>query len=215
MDKKRKKSKETPYDRFKVIMDKAAGTSTADYEGYGRFWNTLSLRELQKVSIYGVKMIAPRKEFRTISEADDSHVKDDSCCQTESSCCHDDKNSKGAGDHDHEAGEKSKKSFPGRGAASGLVKGLKGEFPFDDTQFPRMPFGGQPVSVEDIAFIESWIDAGCPDDEMPEESGSSERLDPLTIGQKAHSPVSNVNTFKYESGELLQRKNADTCQRRS
>jgi tyrosinase len=29
--------------------------------------------------------------------------------------------------------------FPNRGAKSGLVRGLRGEAPFDGTQFPRLP----------------------------------------------------------------------------
>jgi photosystem II stability/assembly factor-like uncharacterized protein len=58
------------------------------------------------------------------------------------------------------------------GAASGLIKALKGETPFGvdlpdppaGAQFSRMPAGLDPVSEEDIAFIEQWIDDGCPDE---------------------------------------------------
>jgi photosystem II stability/assembly factor-like uncharacterized protein len=58
----------------------------------------------------------------------------------------------------------------GQGAASNLVKALKGEAPFgrdlDDpppgARFPRMPFGFDPVADADIARIEKWIDDGCP-----------------------------------------------------
>jgi hypothetical protein len=60
----------------------------------------------------------------------------------------------------------------GQGASSNLVKALKGESPFGadlpdpppDASFPRMPAGLDPVSEEDIAFIERWIDEGCPED---------------------------------------------------
>lgn len=52
-----------------------------------------------------------------------------------------------------------------RGAASELVRGLKGEAPFDDAQFPRLPWGGQYVADEDIEFISDWIDDDCPDDD--------------------------------------------------
>lgn len=52
------------------------------------------------------------------------------------------------------------------GAGSNLVKALKGEAPFDDSRFPRMPVGFDPVPDDDIAFIEQWIDDGCPEDEF-------------------------------------------------
>ncbi|MCG8463195.1 MAG: tyrosinase family protein, partial [Holophagales bacterium] len=57
---------------------------------------------------------------------------------------------------------------PGRGARSGLVQGLKGQFPFDGSQFPPLPWGGTRVAPDDILFISRWIDDGCPpNDEIP------------------------------------------------
>jgi hypothetical protein len=52
---------------------------------------------------------------------------------------------------------------PNRGKNSNLVKALKGEAPFDGTDFPQMPKGRPPVATEYIAFIEKWIDDGCPE----------------------------------------------------
>jgi photosystem II stability/assembly factor-like uncharacterized protein len=60
----------------------------------------------------------------------------------------------------------------GDGAGSNLVKALKGEAPFGaDVENPppgaslsRMPAGFNPVSPEHIAFIQKWIDDGCPED---------------------------------------------------
>jgi tyrosinase len=51
------------------------------------------------------------------------------------------------------------------GATSGLVRGLRGQFPFDGTQFPRMPWGAGAsfVAEPDIRLIEQWIDDGCPE----------------------------------------------------
>lgn len=51
-----------------------------------------------------------------------------------------------------------------RGARSALVKALKGEPPFDDAGFGRMPLDRPPVDPADVAFIQQWIDDGCPDD---------------------------------------------------
>jgi photosystem II stability/assembly factor-like uncharacterized protein len=63
----------------------------------------------------------------------------------------------------------------GQGAASNLVKALKGEAPFNDNppdpppdaRFPRMPAGLDPVRAEEIAVIEQWIDDGCPEADPP------------------------------------------------
>ena len=63
----------------------------------------------------------------------------------------------------------------GNGSASNLVKALKGESPFGvdlpnpppGAQFSRMPAGLSPVSEADIAFIQTWIDDGCPEDPFP------------------------------------------------
>lgn len=49
------------------------------------------------------------------------------------------------------------------GANSGLIKALKGEPPFGEGGMPRMPMNRPSVSDEDIAFIENWIDEGCPE----------------------------------------------------
>lgn len=51
---------------------------------------------------------------------------------------------------------------PGRGAKSGLVRGLRGEAPFDGTRYPVLPWGGSRVAEADITFISDWIDDGCP-----------------------------------------------------
>jgi tyrosinase len=46
------------YQKVRQILDLAAGASTAEYQGYGRFWN-LPLAEFLAVEIYGQRMIAP------------------------------------------------------------------------------------------------------------------------------------------------------------
>ena len=58
------------------------------------------------------------------------------------------------------------------GKGSNLIKALKGEAPFGadlpaspaGARLSRMPAGFDPVSDPDIAFIEVWIDDGCPED---------------------------------------------------
>jgi hypothetical protein len=63
----------------------------------------------------------------------------------------------------------------GNGADSNLVKALKGQSPFGDDLtvppagaiYPRMPADLAPVADIDIAFIEKWINDGCPEDPFP------------------------------------------------
>jgi hypothetical protein len=56
----------------------------------------------------------------------------------------------------------------GNGAGSNLIKALKGELPFgSDTgvvgaAFPRMPYGYPQIAPDQIDFIKTWIDNGCP-----------------------------------------------------
>ena len=123
----------TRYERVKEILDSAAGTSTADYGGVGRFWD-LPLDELLDVRVAGVRMIAP--EGSNAAKSCCSHASSQSPSGSDSA------------------------SGSGRGAASGLVRGLRGNSPFDGTHFPQLPWGGSPVSQDDIDFISDWIDDG-------------------------------------------------------
>lgn len=49
------------YARVKAILDGAAGDSTADYGGAGRFWNN-GAQALEVAEIFGIKMVAPVPE---------------------------------------------------------------------------------------------------------------------------------------------------------
>src|SRR5262249_40672108 len=129
----------TRYERVKAILDQTLGTGRVDYGGAGRFWD-LPLEQFLEVRVYGVRMIAPAS--RTPPPSGRGHAEAGSA---------------------RPAAEESQPPFPGRGEASGLVKGLRGVAPFDGTQFPRMPWGGNPVDEADIQFISDWIDDGCPE----------------------------------------------------
>jgi hypothetical protein len=52
---------------------------------------------------------------------------------------------------------------PDRGARSGLIKALKGEPPFGPGGKPRMPLNRPPVPDDEIAYIQKWMDQGCPE----------------------------------------------------
>lgn len=112
---------------------------------------------------------------------------------------------------------------PGRGAASGLIRGLRGQSPFDDSSFPRIPWGGRTVSDEDINFISDWIDDGCPPDDREIASIAVEGTLSAPVLQEVRSPDQDTeavireydvfegspNEYRYQYGELKQRVNLD------
>ncbi|MEN3331100.1 MAG: tyrosinase, partial [Blastocatellia bacterium] len=198
---------------------------------YHRFWE-LPLNEFLEVAIYGIRMIAPagegdfceqnmpaatsaRHSCCDASSTDDepaasdteaNAAADSSAPSPQESCC-------GPSSADASATVRT----PGRGAASGLIKGLKGTFPFDGTQFPALPWGGQRVSVSDILFIQQWIDDGCPATDAASSasrvtisaSTSSHKM-ALAQGHEAH-PLSSksINEFSHEVGKIKARKNIE------
>jgi len=169
----------TRYERVLQILDRAAGESSADYDGWGKFWH-LPLDQLLDLRIYGVRMIAP---IETAAAA---------------SCCN----------HAEATGAAS-----GRGAKSGLIRGLRGEPPFDGSRLPRLPWGGQPVSDSDISFISDWIDDGClaADHQVSlEVEGSSDQPSLQNVVAQSFEVYSaSPSEYGYKYGELKQRANLD------
>src|SRR6201999_447639 len=118
----------TRFARVRRILDDAANGAEADYGlGPTPFWQ-VDLDHLLKLSIFGVRLIAP---------------------PTQSPCCAEDG------------------VAYCRSAASGLIKGLRGEAPFDGSRLPRPPRGkgADEPAEDDILFIADWIDDGCPPDD--------------------------------------------------
>lgn len=107
-----------------------------------------------------------------------------------------------------------------RSARSGLVQGLCGQAPFDGTQYPPLPWGGQTVPEEEIGFISDWIDDGCPagdhqisfDAEGEATKTTLETLDASNVEPAARSfevYEGSPNEYSYKYGELKQRTNLD------
>lgn len=176
------------YDRVREILDAAAGDSTADYGGVGRFWH-LPLEELKEFRFQGVRLIAPPE-----------------AAPRASCCC---------------SGSAAEDSVSGRGAASGLIQGLRGEAPFDNSRFPRLPWGGRPVGEEDIRLISEWIDDGLPEEGRAitsfEAAGQMqpavlEEIRPENaqdIAQATHTVVTGADEYAQQKGEIQQRMNLD------
>jgi tyrosinase len=185
--------KPSRYQRFQEILDKAQGTANPNYQGYGRFWR-LPLAELLGVTLYGVRMIAPASAGAA-SPATSASPSGSCCC----------------GPGGGEAAAPARQ--PGRGDASGLVQGLRGLYPFDGTQFARLPWGGSPVPESDIQFIASWIDDGCPaEDAEPDATiqvTESSRLRRAN-GDEDHPRLDAPgNAYRDQSGSIKVRKNID------
>jgi tyrosinase len=103
-----------------------------------------------------------------------------------------------------------------RGAASGLIQGLKGEAPFDGGRFPPLPWGGKRVAEADIQFIADWIDAGCPDDEQPTAAETiplrleAEGATHILVRDNAEFGLAPAGAWRpTRPGELKQRVNLD------
>ena len=165
-------------------------TAKSDAEYGGAGRFWFPLANLLQARIHGVQMIAPEEPAEQAC----------SCCAPAPS---------GGGP-----------PFPGRGAKSGLVRGLRGQAPFDGTQFPRLPWGGSTVAPDDVELISAWIDDGCPD---PQHELSLQASAQTTATAVESIPADNIesdvrtwavyegspNEYRYRYGELKQRMNLD------
>ncbi len=109
-----------------------------------------------------------------------------------------------------------------RSDRSGLIIGLRGQYPFDGSNFPPLLWNAaHKVSESDIAFIADWIDAGCPraedDAAAPEKVRAAVKVNDmlaLARGDMLHKvsaqPVSQDT--KKEKG-LYQRREVSTYTR--
>jgi tyrosinase len=104
-----------------------------------------------------------------------------------------------------------------RGAASGLIQGLKGEAPFDGSRFPPLPWRGQRVAEADIQFIADWIDADCPEDDYIAPTTESfplrleaEAAPPIVVRDNSEFCLAPAGVWRpARPGELKQRVNLD------
>jgi len=210
-EQKTNSQKQTRYQRVKQILNDAQGDACPSYQGYGRFWE-LTLEQFLEVTIYGVRMIAPEGTDDFCGQNMPAPKQGHSCCSSEPEPPPQDASSHSCCDESPPASASFGKQSGGRGAASGLIKGLKGQFPFDGTQFPRLPWGGSKVSSSDIRFIETWIDDGCPPGDEPQ--AGIDVTHPIKMaraeGHEEH-PLSSrpINEFRSDAGKTRVRKNIE------
>jgi tyrosinase len=106
-----------------------------------------------------------------------------------------------------------------RSAGSGLIRGLRGEVPFDGTQYPQLPWGGKTVAEDDISFIAEWIDDDCPPGDHQTSldvegtmTTAREKIEASNVEVEARSfevYEGSPNEYTYKYGEVKQRMNID------
>ncbi len=108
-------------------------------------------------------------------------------------------------------------------AQSALLLGLRGDAPFDGSQFPRLPWGKPAMPAEKIAEIAEWIADGAPQEEPKSESYAlpvqdwttdKARVEVLpesfTDAAAEYAEYAGLpNEYKFQNGELRQRMNID------
>jgi tyrosinase len=181
----------TRWERVREILERAHPEEPV-YTGAGRFWRDLDT--LLAAEIAGVRMVAPAQPAAGRG------------CGCGTPGC-------GGGAAEGEA------KFPGRGDASGLVRGLRGHPPFDGSRLPRLPWGGPRVEEEEIRFIARWIDDGTPAADHEgggtaafEVRGKNERLPVVVVDPRIAADLTRAAGGGAEGrygGELRQRMNLD------
>lgn len=183
-----KKKQIALYERVKAILNTLQGSCVPNYQGLKAFW--LDPDVFLNASLYGQKLIANPPGYsehgggsgggccHASEHTAQSNVKKemDSCCGSSDRPALNLSNSAisavniqpsdGTVGNCWPDGEPSDPSEPGdtsRSRNSAIIIGLKGEYPFDGSIYPRLMWDSDMVaSEEDIQTIANWIDAGCP-----------------------------------------------------
>ena len=193
--------------RFRQIMNAAAASAHADYQGYGRFWE-LPLPQLRQFELYGIPMMRSGGGRPPPAAAPSAGA-----APAPASCCSPAPPAPGVPGAPPGATQSPARS--GGGDDAGLVRGLRGQFPFDGTQFPPLPWGGTRVAEGDIVFIAAWIADGCPDEaqDAPHAAraavtGTAARA--LALGDAPHRAFDGpTNQLADDSGRVKARKNVE------
>jgi tyrosinase len=178
------------YQQVQKILDSASGEAHPSYQGHDRFWH-LPYAKFLEVTLYGVRMIAPAAPVASAFAAPLVAAP----APAASPCCHAPQPKPAA-----PAAPNAPQAQQGRGASSGLIRGLKGLAPFDGSQFPRLPWGGTAVSLADIQFIEKWIDDGCPAEDAPAASLGSDAAQPAQTPAQTQALASGTAQFSLDPG---------------
>lgn len=208
MAKKTSKSKQPAgrYSEIKSILNSIQGKTVPDYQGLKAFW--LDYDTLLSAVLYGQRMIAPGPNDGAGNTSDSSSGSGD-CCGSQGN-----KNSSGGcwpsgGDRNGGGGGDTSRSDQ-----SGLIKGLRGQAPFDGSVFPPLLWDAERRATDsEISTIAAWIDDGCPQDEEKAEPKAetarlqASKLAALACGDMKHSVCeTTTNDAKRQVNGLRVRK---------
>ncbi len=163
--------------RVKEILNNIQGETIPDYQGYRAFW--LSIVTFQSVELYGQRMISP-------PDSDDAP---DANAPGPSSCCHGgDDNPAVEAVNTQPSGTVTANCWPTEGEGgsgggssqrserSGIIRGLRGEYPFDGSVFPPLLWDAtRRATAGEIKYIAAWIDQGCPTEEPSCDDSQSDK----------------------------------------
>ncbi len=198
------------YSEVKSILNSIQGKTVPDYQGLKAFW--LDYETFLSAVLYGQRMIAPGPHDDSADTAE-SEDGSGSCCgskseQNQSAGCW----PSGGGRDDNGGGRDTSRS-----EQSGLIKGLRGLAPFDGSVFPPLLWDAKRSATDsEISTIASWIDDGCPQDDVDDDEVSSEKetlrlqaskLVALAAGEMKHSVAEKpTNTMQRSVKGLRVRK---------
>lgn len=158
------------YSKVIQILNDIQGSQVPDYQGLHAFW--LNVDTFKKAVLYGQRLIAPTTD--NVSPTD-IKKKGGGCCgknetdtQTETATplntTHQqphDSNCWPTGGH----GTDPISPNNARSEQSAIIKGLRGEYPFDHSIFPPLLWDAKRRATDaEIRIIAQWIDNGCTDD---------------------------------------------------
>jgi len=162
------------YAEIKSILNNIQGKTVPDYQGLKAFW--LDHDTFLSAVIYGQRMIAPDPNAGS-GDSSGPGATSGSCCgssaeKSQSTGCW----PSGGGRHDTGSDRDTSRSDQ-----SGIIRGLRGQAPFDGSVFPALLWDSKrSATTSEINTIAAWIDDGCPDDKVEQEG--AEAVAQKTIG---------------------------------
>ena len=232
------KKQPSMYQEVVAILNALQGNTIPSYQGLNAFWLVPDV--FLNAELYGQRLIAPAANSANSTEVKKCCGSSDSVAQTksvtkEAGCCGSSATSQSLSNTQPAATPEQPIQFsnsgdcwPSGGSSGGvipisqrssqsaIIKGLKGEYPFDGTMFPRLLWDTQNVATPNqIQTIANWIDAGCPFT-IEEEQNVKQQLQSVVVtnkllalaqGEMAHPVSINAsNHDKRESKSLSVRK---------
>ena len=186
------------YSEVIAILNSIQGNTIPDYQGLKSFW--LCHETFLNAELYGQRMIAPDPND------DIENPPANECCGTGVNK----KNSDGCWPSGGGRSGQNGKKDTSRSEQSGIIKGLRGQYPFDGSIFPPLLWdASRSATASEISTIAAWIDDGCPDDNIIESSPKhsiivkASKIQALSCGDEKHSVSTKCTNISQENQKGL------------